>query len=187
VRDILLEYRAERIAAAGHPGNTIWYALPAFREATGWSLPEASREMQRMSAEMFIEHPVRYAVGVASAWLEFWTVPAVWIAPSLDRLWWVEHKLLRLANLAFALIVCGVVVSRRFREALRWDLGMTVIAAMILGSSLLQAMAERGAGSRYGITSQSLVVLVVMVAASRAIKHHRSRPAGAAPALVRRS
>ena len=187
VRDILIEYRAKRIAEIGHPGNTIWYALPAIREATGWSLPETSREMQRMSAQMFMEHPVRYALGVASAWLEFWTVNTVWIAPSLDRLWWVEHKLLRLANLAFALIVCAVVVSRRFREALHWDLGMTVIAAMILGSSLLQAMADRGAGSRYGITSQSLVVLVVMVAASRAIGHHRSRRASAAPALVRRS
>lgn len=184
VRDILLEYRAKRIADVGHPGNTIWYALPAIREATGWSLPEASREMQRMSAEMFMKHPVHYAVGVASAWIEFWTVPAVWIAPSLGGLWWVEHKLLRLANLAFALIVCGVVVSRRLREALRWDLSMTVIAAMILGSCLLQALVERGAGSRYGITSQSLIVLVVIVAASRAMGHYRSRRVGAAAAAV---
>ena len=184
VRDILLEYRAKRIAEVGHPGNTIWYALPTIREATGWSLPEASREMQRMSAQMFIEHPLRYAVGVASASLEFWTVPAMWMAPSLDRLWWVEHKLLRLGNLAFALIICGVVVSRRFREALRWDLGMTVIAAMILGSCLLQALADRGAGSRYGITSQSLIVLVVIVAAWRAIAHHRSRRVGTAAAAV---
>ena len=184
VRDILLEYRAKRIAEVGHPGNTIWYALPAIREATGWSLPEASREMQKMSAEMFMQHPVRYAVGVASAWVEFWTVPAVWIAPSLERLWWVEHKLLRLANLAFALIVCGVVVSRQFREALRWDLGLTVIAAMILGSCLLQALVERGAGSRYGITSQSLIVLVVMVAAWRAIRNFRSRRVRTAAAGV---
>ena len=184
VRDILLEYRAKRIAEVGHPGNTIWYALPAIREATGWSLPEVSREMQRMSAEMFIEHPVRYALGVASAWLEFWTVPAVWIAPSLDRSWWAEHKLLRLANLAFALIICGVLLFRRLREALRWDLGMTVIAAMILGSCFLQALVERGAGSRYGITSQSLIVLVVMVAAWHAIANYRSRRVGAAAAAV---
>jgi len=184
VRDILLEYRAKRIADVGHPGNTIWYALPAIREATGWSLPEASREMQKMSAEMFMEHPVRYAVGVASAWVEFWTVPAMWIAPSFDRLWWAEHKLLRLANLAFAFIVCGVLVSRRFREALRWDLGMTVIATMILGSCLLQALVERGAGSRYGITSQSLIVLLVMVAAWRAIGNYRSRRVDAAAAAV---
>jgi len=184
VRDILLEYRAKRIAEVGHPGNTIWYALPAIREATGWSLPEVSREMQRMSAEMFIEHPLRYAVGVASAWLEFWTVPAVWMAPSLDWLWRVEHKLLRLANLMFALIVCGVFISRRFRKTLRWDLGTTVIAVLILGSCLLQALAERGAGSRYGITSQSLIVLVVMVAASRAIAHHRSRRVDAAAAAA---
>ena len=56
VRDILLEYRAKRIAEVGHPGNTMWSALPAIREATGWSLPEASRELQKMSVQMFLEH-----------------------------------------------------------------------------------------------------------------------------------
>jgi len=38
---------------------------------------------------------------------------------------------------------------------------------VILASSLLQAMADRGAGSRYAMTVQALIALVLMVSASR--------------------
>jgi len=176
VRDILLKHRAERIAAAGHAGNTIWYALPEIREATGWSLPEASREMHKMSTQMFAEHPLLYAASVARPWLEFWTVPIIWeserikpawLSQSLQSLWWLEHKLLRLSNLVFVLLVAGVLLSRRLRDAVRWDLDASTISAVILASSLLQAMADRGAGSRYAVTTQALVLLVVVVSAVR--------------------
>jgi len=176
VRDILLKHRAERMAAAGHAGNTVWYAWPEIREVTGWSLPEASRQLQQMSMQMFAQHPVRYAGSVARAWLEFWTVPIIWaperisppwLAQPLQSVWWLEHKLLRIANLLFAVLVAAVVVSRRLRAAARWDLDATAISAVILASSLLQAMADRGAGSRYAMTVQALIALVLMVSASR--------------------
>ena len=176
VRDILLKHRAERIAAAGHAGNTVWYAWPEIRQATGWSLPEASRQLQQMSMQMFAEHPVRYAESVARAWLEFWTVPIiwaperispVWLAQPLQSVWWLEHKLLRIANLLLVVLVVAVVVSRRLRAAARWDLDATAISAVILASSLLQAMADRGAGSRYAMTVQALIVLLLLVSASR--------------------
>ncbi len=176
VRDILLKYRAERRAAAGHAGNTIWYALPEIRQATGWTLPEASREMHKMSTEMFAEHPVRYALSVARPWVEFWTVPIIWetsqISPPwlvrpLEALWWVQHKLLRLSNLLFVLLVAAVLVSQHARRAVQWDLSATAISALVMASSLLQAMADRGAGSRYAVTTQALVLLVVLVSASR--------------------
>ena len=176
VRDILLKHRAERIAAAGHPGNTIWYALPEIRQATGWSLPEASRQMQQMSTQMFAEHPLRYAQSMVRPWLEFWTVPIfwaperlspAWLAAPLQAVWWVEHKLLRLSNLAFVLLVASVLISRRVREAVSWDMDATAISALILASSLLQAMADRGAGSRYAVTVQALVVVLLIVSAVR--------------------
>jgi hypothetical protein len=176
VRDILLRHRAERIASFGQAGNTIWYALPEIRQATGWSLPEASRQMQQMSMQMFAEHPWLYAQSVFRPWLEFWTVPIIWapdrisppwLAEPLKAIWWVEHKLLRLCNLLFVALVATVVVSRRVREAVHWDLGAGAISALILASSLLQAMADRGAGSRYAMTVQALIVLVLIVSAAR--------------------
>jgi hypothetical protein len=177
VRDILLTHRAERIAAAGHAGNTVWYAWPDIRQATGWSLPEASRQLQRMSVQMFAEHPLLYAQSVAAAWLEFWTVPIIWtperieplwLARSLEDVWWVEHKTLRLCNFFFVLLATAALVSRSVRRAVSWDLPATAISALILCSSLLQAIADRGAGSRYGMTTEALVVLILIVSAVRA-------------------
>ena len=192
VRDILLKYRAERIAAAGHAGNTVWYAWPEIQRATGWSLPEASRQLQRMSMQMFEDHPVRYAQSVMRAWLEFWTVPIflepdrlspTWLAQPLERVWWVEHTLLRLCNLLFVTFLVAVAVSRRVRNAVRWDLNATAIGALVMCSSLLQAMADRGAGSRYAITLQAMVVLLIIVTLARARTGGRRRaPTDAAPA-----
>jgi hypothetical protein len=176
LKDILLRYRERQVAETGHVNGTVWYAMPAIQAATGWSLPEASRQLQKMSMRMFAEHPGRYAVSVVGGWLEFWTVPLLWepshvrpgwlVAP-LEAAWWVEHKLLRLSNAAFMLLLCAVALSRRFRSRVRWDPAMTAVSAVILGSSLLQAVAERSAGGRYGIPTQSLVVLIVVVAGAR--------------------
>ncbi len=182
VRDILLKYRAERIAIAGHPGNTVWYAWPEIRRATGWSLPEGSRQLQQMSMQMFAQHPFRYAYSISRAWLEFWTVPIfwtperispAWLAPALEGIWWIEHKLVRLANLLFVLFVAAAVVSRRAREAFRWDVRVTAISAIVLCSSLLQAMADRGSGSRYGVTLQATIVMLVILLLAQAFKGRR--------------
>ena len=177
LREILLKHRQERIAASGHSGNTIWYAWPEIRERTGLSLPDASRELQRMSVELILAHPGRYAVSVAEAWVSFWTVPIIWNAENLRPVWrstllpavWaVEHKLLRLANLAFVLLVAAAAASSSVRRRLAWDMELSAVSAVILASSLVQALADQGAGSRYLITTQSLVLLVLFVAAQRA-------------------
>jgi hypothetical protein len=191
VRDILLKHRAERVAAAGQAGNTIWYALPEIRQATGWSLPEASRQIQQMSMQMFAEHPLRYAQSVARTWLEFWTVPIIWspehisppgLAEPLEAIWWLEHKVLRLCNLVFVVLVAAAVVSRRARAAVHWDLDATAISALVLCSSLLQAMADRGAGARYAMTVQALVVLVLIVCAARS--YFNAGRAGSSSSMV---
>ena len=184
VRDILLRHRAERVAAAGHAGNTIWYAWPEIQQATGWSLPEASRQLQRMSMKMFSEHPMRYAASVARPWVEFWTVPViwdptalkpVWLRAPLELVWAVEHKIVRLTNLAFVLLCAAVLVLPRVRRAVRWDLDASAIALLVFGSSVLQALADRGAGSRYAVTLQALVVLLVLVSLCRWWSQRRER------------
>lgn len=173
IRDILLKNREEMLATVGHYRNTIWHAWPEIRQVTGMSLPEAAREVQKMSLEMFAHHPVRYGVSVARAWVDFWTVPIFWnldrltpgwVGSSLAAVWWVEHKLLRIANLAFVMLVFLVLVSRRVRLRVNWDLDLTAISALILLSSVIQALADQGASSRYAVTIQALVVLVLMVA-----------------------
>lgn len=176
VRDILIRVREAQITQLGHSRNTIWYAWPDIQSATGWSLPEASKQLQRMCSEMFVAYPGRYALSVASAWIDFWTVPIFWrpeqihpqaLAGTLQSLWWVEHKLLRGANLLFVLLVAAAVVSPLVRRRLRWDLALTVITLTVLSSSVIQAMADQGASSRYHLPTQSLVVAFLVVAMQR--------------------
>ncbi len=176
VREVLVRVRDQRIAEEGHSRNTIWYAWPDIQKATGWTLPEASRQLQAMCRKMFIAYPGRYARSVFSAWVDFWTVPFFWkpeqigsagLRATLEGVWWVEHKLLRAANLAFVLLVAAVVVWPALRRRVRWDIGLSTIAATVLMSSLIQALADQGASSRYHLPTQSLVVLVLLVAAAR--------------------
>jgi hypothetical protein len=175
VRDVLIKVRDERIAQVGHSRNTIWYAWPEIQRVTGWTLPEASRQLQAMCRQLFIEHPWRYARSVASAWVDFWTVPFFWkpeqvnptVRSAVEATWWVQHKLLRLANLAFVLVVAAVCVWPAFRRRVQWDVALSAIAATVLMSSLIQALADQGASSRYHLPTQSLVVLVLLVVAAR--------------------
>ena len=175
-REVLLRVREQRIAEVGHARNTIWYAWPEIRRVTGWSLPEASRHLQAMCKQMIIAHPGRYAISVARAWVDFWTVPFFWVPEqveppalrgAIEGLWWVQHKLLRLANLAFVLVVAAVAVWPALRRRVRWDLSLSAISATVLMSSLIQALADQGASSRYHLPTQSLVVLVLLVVAAR--------------------
>jgi hypothetical protein len=172
VRKILLEYRAIKLAEQGHYGNTGWLALPEIRRVTGMTLPQTSRVLQRMSVELFIAHPLLYAGSVARGWIDFWTVPIVWeperirpraLAAALQAVWFVEHNLLRALNLAFVVLVLAVAVSSRVRRFVAWDFRLTTIAAVVLGSSVIQALADYGANSRYALTVQALVVMVVMI------------------------
>jgi hypothetical protein len=175
-RDVLQQVRDARIAAVGHSRNTIWYAWPEIQRVTGWSLPEASAEMQRMCVDLFAAYPGRYAMSVASAWVDFWTVPIFWqpesirppqLQTALQALWWIEHKLLRGANLAFVLLLAAVLVVPALRRRLRWDTELTVLSLTVIGSSLIQALADQGASSRYALPTQSVVVLVLVVALVR--------------------
>lgn len=174
-REVLRQTRDRRIAEVGHSRNTIWYAWPEIQRVTGWSLPEASRQLQAMCKQMFIDHPWRYARSVASAWVDFWTVPFFWkpeqvhptVRSAVEAVWWVQHKLLRLANLAFVLAVAAAVAWPAFRRRVQWDVALSAIAATVLMSSLIQALADQGASSRYHLPTQSLVVLVLVVLVAR--------------------
>ncbi len=176
VRDILIRVRDERIAKVGNGFNTVWYGWPEVRRVTGWTLPQASDQFKRMSGAIIKRRPLQYLGTVSRAWLAYWTVPNLWepdhIQPAalrgaLEGLWWVEHKLLRLANLVFVVLVLAVAAWPALRHRLAWDSTLTALAATVLLSSVLQALADHGSNSRYAMPTQSLVVLVLVLALAR--------------------
>jgi len=129
-----------------------------------------------MSIEMFVRHPIRYATGVAHAWADFWAAPMHW-QPAMLRVplvrrivglvWRLEQPILRFANAVFLGLVAVATLSPVLRHRLRWDLGLTTLAAIVLGASLVQALTIWVDNARYGITVQPLVIVIVLSAAHR--------------------
>jgi hypothetical protein len=171
IREILLKYRPITLAEKGHFGGTGWAAVPEIRAATGMSLPEISAEFQRMSIQLFIEHPLLYARSVARSWIDFWAAPLIWepnkfslsgLRGFLQTLWSIEQFLLRMANLTFVILCAATVLVPGLRRTLGHNGSLVSIALIILASSVVQALAEFGASARYATTIESLVLLVVL-------------------------
>ncbi|HXG05455.1 MAG TPA: hypothetical protein VNO23_18835 [Candidatus Binatia bacterium] len=184
IRDVAIRHRDARLAAGnGHAAS--WDALPELLATTGLTLPALSRELERLSVEMFLRHPVRYGIGVAHAWVDFWMAPNYWrlerlrtpaLAPWLRAVWSVEQPLLRLANAAFLGLVVGAVLMPGVRRMLRLDPALAALAAAVLLASLTQAAAIWVENARYAIPVQPLVVLCVLVAALRLAESRLRQP-----------
>lgn len=181
IRDIYLRHRDEKRAQTGGHA-AIWEGVPEAMAATGLSLPALSNQLTRMSIEMFVQHPVRYANGVVHAWADFWMAPMEWQPgrlrlPSVRRfiqLAWrlVEQPMVRLVNAIFVGLFAAVIISPALRRRLRWDLGLTTLAAIVLGTSLVQALAIWVDNARYAIPVQPLVIMIVLCAAQRLVARH---------------
>jgi hypothetical protein len=175
IRDIYLKHRDAKLARTGlHTAN--WDAVPELLTTTGLSLPALSRELTALSVDLFLHHPIRYGLGVAHGWVDFWMVPIYWapnklappsLAVPLALLWRIEHALLRLANVAFLLMSALALASRRFRSRVAYDLPLAAISAVVLAASLIQALGEYGENARYAVPVQALVVVGVTLAARR--------------------
>ena len=176
IRDIYVRHRDAKVARVGHYRGVEYDGFPDIRAATGLSRPALDRELSRMSVELFLRHPLRYAVGVMYGWIDFWMVPnywrlellqPAWLAPPLSLLWSLEHWLLRILNLAFVLLLAACVVSKQLRYRIGWSFELFTISALVIFSSIVQALTAYAENARYGVTSQALVVVVILLAVSQ--------------------
>jgi hypothetical protein len=183
IRDIYVKHRDAKMARTGRH-NANWDAVPELMATTGLSLPALSRELSSLSVYLFVHHPLRYGVGVARAWVDFWLVPNYWtlekvrppsLAAALAVVWRVEHPLLRLVNAVFLLMCVAVPLSARVRHRVGFDLALGTIGAVVLATSLVQALGEWGENARYGVPIQALVVVAVVLAARRGLATAPSR------------
>lgn len=173
IRDVLIKHRDIHLAQTGRYTAT-WEALPELKKVTGLPFSALDRELLKISTSLIVEHPLRYAALVGDAWVSFWLVsnptgledvkPEV-LSALLVWIWRFEHLLLRLINAVFLVFVFAAMFSCRFRQQTRWGFVLTAISAIILASSILQALAVGVDNTRYGVTVQPLIVLVVVTAA----------------------
>jgi O-antigen ligase len=80
--------------------------------------------------------------------------------------------MVRLANLIFLGLVVAVTLAPALRRRLQWDLGLTTLAAIVLLTSMVQALAIGVENARYAIPVQPLVIIIVLCAVLRFVARH---------------
>jgi hypothetical protein len=176
LRDIYLKYRAQRMSESGGHSFTIFEAANEMQEQTGLSPTDLSRELARISVNLFIAHPILYASSVARAWWSFWAVPNYWrlnqfsdavTATQFQRAWRWEQLVLRAMNLLFVVGACALAAIFVFRRppSSRTLIFLGVLASVVLSASLGQAIVEYGENPRYSVPTQPLVLCFVLTGA----------------------
>lgn len=171
VRDIYLEHREINIAEIGTHSQTIWRAYPEMLRVTGLSFGDLSRELTKMSMELFVTHPDYYLKSVFKSWVDFWRVANYWRLDNfrsatlkivLDIAWIVQHRTFVLINFIFLVITIIYMYKVFAHKKIKNGFNLMVIG-IVLPSSLFQAMVEHGENARYAIVFQPLIFLVVLV------------------------
>jgi hypothetical protein len=175
IRDIYLKYREQKLQESKTHSMTIWIARHEIKERTGMSDVALSRELTKLSLELFTKYPGLYATSVVEAWASFWTIPNYWdlekvhnpgVASFLKSAWRIERYALVLMNFV-CLIVCGCAIigglMNGWEDSIGLDLSL-ILSCIVIGASVLQAALEFGENGRYSIPTQPLVVSMALMA-----------------------
>ena len=176
IRDIYLKYRTLQVAETGSHSFTVFYARRELLEKTGLDEVALSRQLTRLSLELFAKYPLLYLRSVAESWASFWaapnymkpdmlTVPGA--AKVVEATWLWERRLVLMMNFLAILASGWVLVSATVRR-LKGTMGLPIpliVTSVIIAASVLQALVEFGENPRYGIPTQSLAALLVLLVA----------------------
>ncbi len=172
IRDTYIKYRDTQIAERGSQVNTIWGAIPELQEVSGLGFYDLSREMQRLSWQLIVDHPDRYLQNVVKGWFNFWKAPVYW-RPEMVSYPWVEpifgawaligRGIGLAANLIFILLSASLILFSKVRKPLKLTISLMAIAGMVWFISVMQTLLDHGDNPRFLIPLQIIVVLVVVV------------------------
>ncbi len=187
IRDTFIKFREARLAASGDSVNTIWDAIPALMDQTGYNYYRLARVMGDISSQLMWAYPGKYAWNIIQGWLWFWKAPIAWdstqfapaIAAVIKLIALAERGLLILANLAF-LATSLMLFLPRFRARIQPNLFIYYAASAIWVTSILQTLAEHGDNPRFLIPLQSLIIILIAWCALR-FYENASHPAQEQP------
>ncbi len=171
IRDIYLEYRNARIEERGSQGNTIWDAIPAIMEATGYGFIPLSQVLQKISIQLILTHPWQYLGHVLKGWWFFWRAPVYWdvsavssavLARALEYLILAARGLLFGANLIFILTSVGALFSKRLRAL--WSICPFhwLLAGSVWATAVASSLMDHGDNPRFLVPLQTAVVFWVL-------------------------
>lgn len=163
IRDIYIQFRDARIAEYGSQGNTIWAAIPAIMEATGYSFYELSRIIQSISIQLILNHPFEFFTLVIHDWWYFWRVP-IHFAPEIftsgSLLNVLNATLLGIrmvlfgANLVFITTSVAAIISKKLRDLWSISAFHWILASSVWGASVISSILEHGTNPRFLVPLQ---------------------------------
>ena len=199
IRDTYLELRRQY----GVQYVSVWSGVEPIQEKLGLTTAQLSRELTRMSLELFARQPLQYARSVWISWVQFWNAyggyhgVVAWDGardPALGLLLGYLFRAMKyiyiLFNVLFLAWAGAVAVALAFSPLTRIynrrrrfgpvAVPMLVLTAVILITSLLSAAMQgggltAGGSNRYAMPVQPLLVCVVIVALYRRISSRSSR------------
>ena len=178
IRDTFLKYRTIQIAKTGKASNTIWAAVPELQKVSGLGFYKLSRKLQDISRQLILAHPQLYLASVIEAWTGFWSAPFYWRPGAFsiigDGLVQLQRILLWAAN---AIFIAGtfMLVFQRVRKTLAMPPALWLLLATVWVNSILQAIVEASENPRYSVSTQTLVLIVVVWWGWHLIQNGRQR------------
>jgi hypothetical protein len=176
IAEIYLRYRAWQISTMGSQAMTVWYAESELKRATGLSTAELSKQLTRMSLEMFAEHPLLYLASVAKSWVRFWGSDFYrfigFFKASTSGMVYALLVALGSLQLAINLAFLGIAthsITRWLMGRISFDFDLSVIA-IVLAGSVVQAFLEYGENVRYLAPLVPLTIYTVVAFALRAVE-----------------
>ncbi|HVN29354.1 MAG TPA: hypothetical protein VMT64_12745 [Candidatus Binataceae bacterium] len=175
IADIYLRYRDYQMEQMGSQTMTIWLAEGEMERKLGLTHAELSRQLTRMSLEMFARHPLLYLESLSRSWARFWGIGFYDFVRSYKQVVGggfaygtiVAMGTLQLAINAAFLAIAIYLFARWMMKHDRVGFDLAVIAIVLMGS-VVQAFMEYGENVRYLAPLAPLTIYLVATAITRA-------------------
>lgn len=151
---------------------TIWDAQDDLQKETGLSLVELSSKLNNYGRAAISQNKLAYAKQVLVSWVAFWgsdmywnyeDFHSPWVRHPLLTVWYVTKYLLIGCKIIF-LLFTPVYVMRYFKTKVINT--QSVLYALIIVTSVLQAVVAYGTNARYCFPFELLIVISVLLTAN---------------------
>ena len=183
IRDVYLALQVRE----GTNVINVWDGFTEMEQVTGESFVKLSKTLTQMSLYLFVHHPILYAQSIVFTWIKFWNEPGWWTWPFvysekiqliIAYAWRIEkYFLVILQNTPFLLLIAlsSILTVIKKSPQLVWkSKPIITMTLVVLVTSFVQAIMERGDVTRYGVPVQPLIACVLLISIVQIITDRKS-------------
>lgn len=172
IGNIYASHREQAIKENKDVAMTIWYAQDDLQKTTGLSIVELSSKLNDYGRVAIKQNKLGYAKQVLISWIAFWGSDMYWNYEDFSMPW-VRWPLLAVWYITkYTLIGCKIMfllftpmyIMRYFKTKVIDT--PSVLYALIIATSILQAVVAYGTNARYCFPFELLIVISVLLTAN---------------------